>query len=213
MNSNVAPIVVLDLTCPGGQELLWAILKSRKPLRVHMGIPCGTSSRARERPLLQHLLSLGLSSPKPLRDALNPLTLPGLFSRDSLRASQANALYELCVDITLWCGDYRLRGLHVMAVFTRTWQKSMCRTTSKELGQNCESLFWQGEVRPSLNTCRPRHRRLVHLVLRAGSHLTPANRSSCRVASTNDITTWRRDGGQDNHVQKHPPVPERVRLL
>ena len=103
VNSNVAPIVIMDLTSSSGQELLWAILKSRKPLHVHMGVPCGTSSRARERPLPQHLLSLGLSSPKPLRDALHPLGLPGLSSRDSLRVSQANILYELCVDIILWC--------------------------------------------------------------------------------------------------------------
>eukprot|EP00435_Cladocopium_sp_Y103_P035364 s4056_g9.t1 len=43
-----APIIRLDLTTTHGIELLWRILSSPSVVAVHLGPPCGTSSRARD---------------------------------------------------------------------------------------------------------------------------------------------------------------------
>ena len=42
------PIVSLDLTTKSGQELLWMILKSPRLVAIHLGLPCGTASKARD---------------------------------------------------------------------------------------------------------------------------------------------------------------------
>ena len=62
-----APIVPLDLTSPSGVKILWDILLSPGLEAVHLGLPCGTSSRARERPLPMALKLAGVPEPPPLR--------------------------------------------------------------------------------------------------------------------------------------------------
>ena len=56
-DSPMAPIVSLDLTTSSGQKILWAILSND---RTHMGLPCGTPSRARDRPVAASLRQLGV---------------------------------------------------------------------------------------------------------------------------------------------------------
>jgi hypothetical protein len=46
-----APLVTLDLTSKSGREILWTILDAPGLEAVHMCLPCGTSSRARELPI------------------------------------------------------------------------------------------------------------------------------------------------------------------
>ena len=43
--------MTLDLTKSSGQKILWDILTSPGVEAVHLGLPCGTSSRAREKPI------------------------------------------------------------------------------------------------------------------------------------------------------------------
>ena len=47
-----------------------------------MGLPCGTSSRARDRPVAISLQRLGVPSPNPLRTANHPLRIPSLSTLD-----------------------------------------------------------------------------------------------------------------------------------
>ena len=74
--ASVVPIVQLDLTSPGGEAILWDMLESQQLLGVHLGLPCGTASRARERPVAPHLQKQGVPNPPPLRSADHPLGLP-----------------------------------------------------------------------------------------------------------------------------------------
>eukprot|EP00435_Cladocopium_sp_Y103_P041033 s2882_g11.t1 len=98
-----APIVALDLTTASGTQILWDILRSPGLKAVHLGLPCGTSSRARELPLPKALRLAGVPEPPPLRSAEHPLGIPGLAAHHQRRVDSANALYKLAIDIILWC--------------------------------------------------------------------------------------------------------------
>ena len=86
-------VIRIDLSSDPGQALLWRILKQPKVLAIHLGPPCGTSSRAREIKRRHGI------NPKPLRRAEHPDGLPGLQPRDMARVNTANALYQLCGEI------------------------------------------------------------------------------------------------------------------
>ena len=97
------PIAALDLTTQSGQVVLWSMLEQPNLFAVHLGVPCGTSSRARERPVPKHLIRLGAPSPKPLRSGAHPLGVPGLSPINQARVDSANTLYKLTLDVTLHC--------------------------------------------------------------------------------------------------------------
>ena len=64
---------------------------------VWLAPPCGTSSRAREIPLLWE------DEPRPLRSVECPEGLPGLGPSDAERAAKANELYRLTARIWDFC--------------------------------------------------------------------------------------------------------------
>ena len=96
-----APITVLDLTRPSDQKILQDIITSKPPQYVHFGLPCGTCSRARDRPVSQALQSQGAPNPAQLRSAEFPLGLPSIpaGSVNHARVTQANLLYDFAVVI------------------------------------------------------------------------------------------------------------------
>eukprot|EP00435_Cladocopium_sp_Y103_P069508 s291_g33.t1 len=98
-----APIVALDLTAKAGVDVMWDILNTPGVGAVHLGLPCGTSSRAREVPLPKALQMSGIPEPPPLRSAQHPLGLPNLAPHHQRRVDSANLLYRLAIDIILWC--------------------------------------------------------------------------------------------------------------
>ena len=102
------PTVRLDLASDMGRDALFRLLHDKKPAAVHLGPPCGTSSRARERPLPAKLRALGLRDPRPLRSADFPLGLPHIdpASDDGLRLAAANRLYDLVFHVLLWCAEH-----------------------------------------------------------------------------------------------------------
>ena len=100
-----APMVVLDLTTESGSRILWDILAAPGLEAVHLGLPCGTCSRAREVPIPAALRQAGVPQPPPLRSAQYPLGLPGLKPLHQRRVDSANALYHLAILIILWCDE------------------------------------------------------------------------------------------------------------
>ena len=66
-----------------------------------MGLPCGTCSRAREKPLPRHLQHI--RPPQPLRSELHVEGLPTLAGSDLLKVQAANALYKSAVAILETC--------------------------------------------------------------------------------------------------------------
>ncbi|CAE7502613.1 unnamed protein product [Symbiodinium natans] len=87
------PVLVLDLTEEACQQQLLARLLQEPPFAVHIALPCGTGSRARERPISKRARLQGAPDPRPLRDGENVLGLPGLSEKDQFRVDKSN---ELC---------------------------------------------------------------------------------------------------------------------
>ena len=101
-----APMVVLDLTTKSGTHILWDVLEAPGLEAIHLGLPCGTCSRARELPIPASLRKAGVPEPPPLRSAQYPLGLPNLALHHQRRVSSANALYRLAIEILVWCSEH-----------------------------------------------------------------------------------------------------------
>ena len=78
-------ILTMDLTDQHAQASLLDTLAAVKPQCIHVALPCGTGSRAREKPISQRLRAQGAPQPRPLRDAAFPLGLPGLSRHERQR--------------------------------------------------------------------------------------------------------------------------------
>lgn len=92
-----APVIRLDLSDVAGQKLLWRILQDPRVFAVHLGPPCGTSSRARE---IKRRFGV---NPLPLRSDAFPDGLANLKPRDRARVDTANQLYKLSGEILAFC--------------------------------------------------------------------------------------------------------------
>ena len=55
------PLLQLDLSKKAGQAIVWDIIERQQPFAIHLGVPCGTASQARGRPLRN-----GAPGPQPL---------------------------------------------------------------------------------------------------------------------------------------------------
>ena len=89
-----APICKLDLTDEKSVELALTWVAHTNCKYVHLGVPCGTCSRARE-------IVLDDFSPLPLRDEDHPDGLPNLSTKDQARVEMANAVYAAAVRVIL----------------------------------------------------------------------------------------------------------------
>ena len=96
-----APIVSLDLTTESGRQILQKLLHHPRLFAIHLGLPCGTASRAREKPIPEELRAKGVPSPPQLRSAEFPLGMPGLSPLNQAKVDSANMLYSLAIDILL----------------------------------------------------------------------------------------------------------------
>ena len=65
-----SPVIRIDLTSEHGLSLVWRMLEQHNVVAVHMGPPCGTSSRARD------IRRKSGPDPKPLRSEKWPNGLP-----------------------------------------------------------------------------------------------------------------------------------------
>jgi hypothetical protein len=105
------PQMLIDLTTFSGQSQLWTALSSKHLVFVHLSPPCGTSSRAREKPLPKWARDLGWPQPSPLRSEEFPLGIPDLaqkFPWDVARVAAANKLYSLTAEV---CRFLSLKGI------------------------------------------------------------------------------------------------------
>ena len=91
-----SPVIRINLAEETGQTLLWRILQNDNIAAVHMGPPCGTSSRARE---IKHKQRY---NPPPLRSTAHPDGLPTLTGASLEKVRTANRLYLLCGQVMEW---------------------------------------------------------------------------------------------------------------
>ena len=92
--------LVLDVANDDQFTILLDMFKFCNPCYVHYGLPCGTCSRARERPLPS---KLGHSGPPPLRDAEHLHGFPSLTGENAAKVQQANKLYHKALHLMWLC--------------------------------------------------------------------------------------------------------------
>ena len=102
------PILNVDLTTEQGQQFIMSLLQDETLLYVHMGPPCGTFTRARERPIPEWQRRWDAPCPGPLRsddrpEGLSPRHLTPL---DSLKVHKGNVIAEFCAKVASFCIEH-----------------------------------------------------------------------------------------------------------
>ena len=92
--SPKAKIFQLDLAKAESGQLLSDMYHHMKPQWTQMGLPCGTASRVREKPVSNKLRAEGAPQPRPLRDQDNLMSLADLSPAEQRRVDGANQVYQ-----------------------------------------------------------------------------------------------------------------------
>lgn len=90
-----ASTLSIDLASLDNIPLVTTMIEFIQPAWIHLGMPCGTSSRAREKPLSPALIAEGAPQPRPLRGPDNLFGLLGLTPTEAVRVQQANNIYHM----------------------------------------------------------------------------------------------------------------------
>jgi hypothetical protein len=108
MHDPQVPVTLLNLTQADHQNILIDLLNNRPPDYIHLGLPCGTASRARERPVARDKIKQGAPQPPPLRSADHPLGLPHINpdSTSGIRLKKTIQLYRFVIDLLLIAMKY-----------------------------------------------------------------------------------------------------------
>ena len=88
---------------PESAGLLNSMIHEMDPIACHMGLPCGTCSRAREQAIPAAKKARGAPEPVPLRDAQALLGLKNLSKKDQQKVDAANQVYTTAVQVMLQC--------------------------------------------------------------------------------------------------------------
>ena len=98
-----AAAVCIDMSQSWASQLLVEAVHRTRPVWLHAGLPCGTCSRARDRPISQAVRRQGAPQPRPLRDADNLEGMPGLSGHEQDRVTLANAVYTTAEAVLYAC--------------------------------------------------------------------------------------------------------------
>ena len=156
--------MTIDLTDPAGQEVCLKQITDLKPEMVHVALPCGTGSRAREKPIPSHLLKQGAPQPRPLRDECHIMGVPNLSKLDQIKVQASNELarfvirllqlsldlsFDICIENPanswMWAVLTQLVLQHNNATLTKKWNDMHVTTFS-----NCN----HGGLRPKKTSLR-----------------------------------------------------------
>jgi hypothetical protein len=102
-HKSLAPVVQLDLSLDSSQVIIREVIRSGRLVYIHVAPPCGTATKARERPVPQKLRHMGAPNPQPLRSGSHPEGLPGLCGLDRSKVEQANKLYKFVAELRREC--------------------------------------------------------------------------------------------------------------
>ena len=100
--------ISLNLQDQKSQALVESMVIQIRPAAIHLGLPCGTCSRARDKPLPAHLKA-HFHDPPPLRDAHNLLGFPTLTGTHAVKVQVANDLYRWGVRLLYICWKHGIR--------------------------------------------------------------------------------------------------------
>ena len=96
-------ILEVDMSHPESAGLLNSMIHEMNPIACHMGLPCGTCSRAREQAIPAAKKARGAPEPVPLRDAQALLGLKNLSKKDQQKVDAANRVYRTAIQVMLQC--------------------------------------------------------------------------------------------------------------
>jgi hypothetical protein len=130
------PSILLDLTNVNDQAVLRRAVEQGLIWVVHAAPPCGTATRARDRPIPQWLKDQGAPEPKPLRSQQEPQGLASLEGTDLLRVQAANLIYEIVAEVCLimdargryWCIENPANSW----MWQTKWLKKLAESTKKK---------------------------------------------------------------------------------
>ena len=144
-------LMSLDLTTDEGQSCLMGLLKQLQPAVIHVALPCGTGSRARERPIASHLIAKGAPQPRPLRDADHVPGLPGLSSRDSQRVALSNRLASFTVQLLI----FAMETFCFISIENpvRSWMFAVLAHYVRAMDNRALSKFWNEMVPVDFANC------------------------------------------------------------
>ena len=90
-----------DLSSPTGQAMIFELESDLRPHVVHIAPPCGTASKAREKPIPWWLKRRGVPEPRQLRSSEHVRGLPDLTGTELLRVVKANSIYDFTIELCI----------------------------------------------------------------------------------------------------------------
>ena len=106
--------LTIDVVTTEGIKQIWSLIDQLYTsnniyiVAVLVAVPCGTFSRAREKPIPLSLRRQGAPNPKPLRSTEHPYSLPNLAGPNAGRVSSANAIAKLGADVLRWGREHNI---------------------------------------------------------------------------------------------------------
>ena len=167
--------IEIDLASQDGKQLATEMVDNVQPFSVHLGLPCGTCSRARELPVSSRLRAKGAPQPPPLRDGEHLMGFEDLRPTDKIRVQLANEIYRTAVAILECC--FRVKACVILENPTRSWLWAILAMLVKQ-STNKEFTDWyfqmhnvdfsacmHGGERPKATRLRTSCRQLLQLSL------------------------------------------------
>jgi hypothetical protein len=130
--------LTIDIATTPGRKQLWALLNSLSAasdvhiVAVLFAVPCGTFSRAREKPMPMSLRLRGAPNPVPLRSTEHPGGLPNLKGLDADRVASANIIANLGADVLRWG-----RVHHIMTIIENPTRSILWEMPDMVDAMNC----------------------------------------------------------------------------
>ena len=146
-----AAILVIDIASPDSRQLLPQLFEAVKPQWCHMGLPCGTCSRAREKPVHSSLRSLGAPNPRPLRTPEQLFGISNLTQSESARVQAANEVYTTAEVLIYHC--YLLHIFISLENPERSWLWAILAVLVKRRPDTAYHQWFFGLADVSFDTC------------------------------------------------------------
>lgn len=127
-----------DLTQAHAQHQVVSMMHQLRPMAIHLGLPCGTCSRARERALPANLRGK-YRAPQPLRDQDNLMGFQWLKGSDRAKVEAANLLCNFGVRLLMVC--WELQIIPCIENPTRSWLWAVLLKLVLETN-NAEFITW-----------------------------------------------------------------------
>jgi len=161
------------------------MIKEMRPDGIHMGLPCGTCSRARDKPLPEKFRN-DFFDPPPLRDANNLLGFDHLTGANAAKVQAANDLYRWAIRILFLC--YTLKLNISIENPERSWLWGVLTTLVKEFGDKGFLEWFANLSRVTFHSCMHGGQRAKNTRLLATSGLYDSLAAECN--GSHDHAPW-----------------------